>query len=165
MEMHLVHRNKKFLGMEEALDHTDGLTVLAFFFQISEKENKPLNQILRHLPRVYHSDARVFFTSTFTLASILPKPKNMKRFYMYTGSLTTPPCSEAVTWIVFPNPMPVSNKQVNKFRSMLTHDNHTRLTCNFRCLQKINTRSIFYRKSSSQRRNSNPFSHRGSIHL
>lgn len=30
-----------------------------------------------------------------------------------TGSLTTPPCSEAVTWIIYPDPLPVSISQVS----------------------------------------------------
>lgn len=33
-------------------------------------------------------------------------------FYTYQGSLTTPPCSECVIWIVFKQPVEVSNEQV-----------------------------------------------------
>ncbi|XP_018328030.1 carbonic anhydrase 15-like [Agrilus planipennis] len=114
MEMHLVHRNKKFQNIEEASHDPKGLAVLAFFFQLREKENKPLNHIVRHLPRVYESDASFVLNETLTLASILPSFRKMGRFYMYPGSLTTPPCSEAVMWVVFSNPMPVSDEQVIK---------------------------------------------------
>jgi hypothetical protein len=35
MEMHIVHRKKSYGSVQEALNHTDGLAVLAFFFQVS----------------------------------------------------------------------------------------------------------------------------------
>ncbi|XP_018328024.1 carbonic anhydrase 15-like [Agrilus planipennis] len=118
MEMHMVHRNRRYPTVEEAMNHTDGLAVLAFFFQLRENDNRPLNQLVRYLPHVYAPNASLILNETFTLASILPPTEDLERFYMYRGSLTTPPCSEAVTWILFPNPMPVSVVQVIKnFRS------------------------------------------------
>lgn len=33
-------------------------------------------------------------------------------YYAYSGSLTTPPCSESVTWIVFRDVLAISDKQV-----------------------------------------------------
>jgi hypothetical protein len=35
MEMHIVHRKRSYGSVQEALKHSDGLTVLAFFFQVS----------------------------------------------------------------------------------------------------------------------------------
>lgn len=34
LEMHLIHRNKKYPTTEMALKHKDGLTVLGVFFQV-----------------------------------------------------------------------------------------------------------------------------------
>jgi len=34
----------------------------------------------------------------------------------YQGSLTTPPCSEGVTWVVYAEPASVSRAQVQSFR-------------------------------------------------
>lgn len=36
LEMHIIHRNKKYRSLAEALQHPDGLCVLAFFYQVSE---------------------------------------------------------------------------------------------------------------------------------
>lgn len=36
MEMHIVHRNKKYATIGEALNHPDGAAVLGFFFNVSE---------------------------------------------------------------------------------------------------------------------------------
>lgn len=64
------------------------------------------------LPFVEEYNSSTTISETFTLASLLPPSEDMERFYTYKGSLTTPPCSEAVIWIIFPNPLPVSVSQV-----------------------------------------------------
>ena len=38
-----------------------------------------------------------------------------RRYFTYMGSLTTPPCSEGVLWLVLQQPMPVATEQVNVF--------------------------------------------------
>jgi len=46
-------------------------------------------------------------------------------YYTYAGSLTTPPCSEGVTWIVLKQPVEVSRAQIERFRAaMHEHDNN-----------------------------------------
>jgi carbonic anhydrase len=39
-------------------------------------------------------------------------------YYTYDGSLTTPPCSEGVRWIVLKNPITVSQAQVEQHRAL-----------------------------------------------
>jgi len=46
------------------------------------------------------------------LAQLLPQDK---RYYTYMGSLTTPPCSEGVLWMVMKQPVPISPEQVAIF--------------------------------------------------
>ena len=46
------------------------------------------------------------------LAQLLPQDK---RYYTYMGSLTTPPCSEGVLWMVMKQPVPISPDQVSIF--------------------------------------------------
>lgn len=66
------------------------------------------------LPFVTEYNTSVIMNETFTLSSLIPAANG--RFYTYLGSLTTPPCSETVTWFIFPEPLPVSPAQVSKFR-------------------------------------------------
>jgi carbonic anhydrase len=46
------------------------------------------------------------------LAQLLPEDR---RYYTYMGSLTTPPCSEGVLWMVMKQPVPISVEQVAIF--------------------------------------------------
>jgi carbonic anhydrase len=45
-------------------------------------------------------------------------------YYLYNGSLTTPPCSEGVQWIVLTTPIEVSSKQIQHFHDLLGFDNN-----------------------------------------
>lgn len=51
------------------------------------------------------------FLDPFVLRDLLPA--SLGSYYRYTGSLTTPPCSEIVEWIVFRKPVPISYHQVD----------------------------------------------------
>lgn len=51
-------------------------------------------------------------TTLVDLNTLLPATRN---YYTYMGSLTTPPCSEGVLWMVMKQPVQVSQDQVNIF--------------------------------------------------
>ena len=59
---------------------------------------------------------------------------NTSRYYTYPGSLTTPPCSETVTWFVLHEYAQLSSEQFDAFRHVLGN--------NFRPPQKPNGRTI-----------------------
>ncbi|WP_235074236.1 carbonic anhydrase [Asticcacaulis sp. AC466] len=40
-------------------------------------------------------------------------------FYVYSGSLTTPPCTEAATWMVYSSPLTVSSEQADAFQRII----------------------------------------------
>jgi carbonic anhydrase len=49
-------------------------------------------------------------------------PANKGYFY-YSGSLTTPPCSEVVSWYVLKNPIQASTKQINAIQQIISDNN------------------------------------------
>ena len=59
---------------------------------------------------------------------------DLSSYYTYPGSLTTPPCSETVTWLVLKQPAELSASQYAEFRKVLGND--------FRPVQAQNGRSV-----------------------
>lgn len=84
---------------------------LFLMFQSFEFENSVYSEIVEHLDSVTqpHSEARLH--APMTLDDLLPINKHA--YFTYNGSLTTPPCSEVVTWLDFKEPIPLSSHQVN----------------------------------------------------
>lgn len=100
LEIHLVHKS-------EAGD----LAVTGILFRPG-RENDALGNVLARAPRTKGKAA-------------LEKPVDLTRFlpasaatYRYAGSLTTPPCSEIVSWIVFRDPIEAGIGQLESFARM-----------------------------------------------
>ncbi|CAO1362366.1 unnamed protein product [Diamesa hyperborea] len=150
LEMHIIHINRKYSTVQEALTHKDGLTVLAFFYQIKETEGTEIHNIAKHLTQLDGaSDKMETLQYTFTLSSLIGNI-NTERYYTYRGSLTTPSCAEAVTWVIFPDTLPISLGQMSKFRQLSNGIEGLLLVDNFRNIQPIGNRKVFLR-STSQR--------------
>ncbi|CAD6244854.1 GSCOCG00013504001-RA-CDS [Cotesia congregata] len=141
MEMHIIHRNKLYTDIEEAQGHKNGLVVLGIFFQLQDDDNVNLNPILKNLQALKWIDSQLKLNVSLTLKSLLP---DIDTYYSYKGSLTTPPCSEAVTWIIFTNPVAISFRQLNKFRWL--SNGEATLGDNYRNIQDLGKRKIYLRK-------------------
>ncbi|WP_386339530.1 carbonic anhydrase family protein [Xanthomonas citri pv. citri] len=101
MEAHLVHQGP------------DGtLGVLAIFFETG-KANTAFQRVLDAMPKD-KDQTRQVANATVSAEAFLP-PSNQRSFYRYEGSLTTPPCSETVDWVVLSQPVQVSEAQINAF--------------------------------------------------
>lgn len=64
-------------------------------------------------------------------------------YYSYLGSLTTFPHYECATWIVFPEPVRISENQADLFR-MLRNKEGRCIRDNYREVQKLNGRMVYY---------------------
>lgn len=72
------------------------------------------------------------------------------KLFSLQGSLTTPKCNPAVTWIIFPDTIPISLNQIAKFRTLSNGIEGLLLVDNFRHLQPIGNRKVFLRSVASR---------------
>ena len=107
MEMHMVHQS------------TDGaLAVYAVFFEQGD-HNSNFDAIVKNLPSKA-GEKHDLSNVTIDINTLLPASENA---YHFTGSLTTPPCSENVNWLVAVEPVPMSPEQLNEFAKRLNNNN------------------------------------------
>ena len=75
----------------------------------------------------------------------------VRDYYMYQGSLTTPPCTEAVNWYVSSKVLSASKSQLDSFRAHLSGDfTFAKGRGNNRALQPPNGRLVHYTEEESQ---------------
>ncbi|XP_063699331.1 putative carbonic anhydrase 3 [Culicoides brevitarsis] len=141
MELHAVFFKSDYLSVKSALNHEDGLTVLAFFFEISEEDNPHYEEFTTLLGEIIEPRTSAVFKKLPSFGELFAT--DFTHYYTYNGSLTTPPCSEVVTWIDFANPILLSHNQLETFRH-LKDDHHMPLTHNFRPVQPLGDREIWF---------------------
>lgn len=118
-EVHLVHANK-----------AGELAVVAVFFEQGEA-NPALTSLWQAMPM--HAGEKVSLKKVkIQLDDLLPKQRS---YYHFVGSLTTPPCSEGVQWLVMQHPISASAQQIAAFKLALPSANN-------RPIQALNGRQI-----------------------
>jgi carbonic anhydrase len=93
--------------------------------------NPVIETVWRFMPAMANSD-KIASNETLNVMDMRPESK---AYYGFDGSLTTPPCSEGVKWMVLRTPMTVSPAQVLKFQQIMG-------VANNRPLQPLNDRTI-----------------------
>lgn len=111
MELHVVFFNSKYKTMKEATNHEDGLAVMAFFFKVSSS-NPAYEEMSELLATITKPHTNATFSKPVALKDLVLV--DMSEYYVYNGSLTTPPCLEVVTWLDFYDPIEISHEQVNE---------------------------------------------------
>jgi carbonic anhydrase len=86
------------------------LADLLYTSQLSERPNPALNAIIPFLDAVVGAELEVTLARPFPLEML--DVSFPSEYVTYMGSLTTPPCSEVVTWIVQSRPLALSPQQV-----------------------------------------------------
>ncbi|KAI8739369.1 carbonic anhydrase2, partial [Biomphalaria glabrata] len=148
MELHLVHHQAHLADVKVAMSHPFGLAVLGFFFQVSPYNNTKLDTLLEHfdlIRTVAPQQDNETEIELFPLMDILPDNIDKLDYYRYFGSLTTPPCYETVIWSIATEHIPISEYQLNIFRS-LYNDRHLPLVNDYRPIQALNDRTVITTK-------------------
>lgn len=129
IEMHLVHRSAE-----------GKLAVVAILINQGEENSAlpDMRRIEQLLPRA--EGVKYFLDAGFNVAELLPDDR---RAYVYKGSLTTPPCSEDVQWLVLKKPIELSREQVEAFNKALDNlEFASEAGTNNRPAQPLNERKI-----------------------
>ena len=153
LELHMVHKNIHDGDIKEALEHEDGLAVLAFRFEGKRRNTSRPNESFENLAKIvrdYLTEPGSKFekkdipqNSSLDVNVMSFLPVLMDDYFFYKGSLTTGTCDEAVNWIVFKNSLVVETDQIIALN--LIKDNEGKFVKNnFRKTQKVNDRPIYY---------------------
>lgn len=124
MEVHFVHVNE-----------AGTLAVVGAFIQ-EGAANSVIQEIWDVAP---HEEGSVSSPSTINPLSLIGGRSAGKEYYNYSGSLTTPPCTEGVRWHVLEEPIEASAEQISHFIGLL-QDGH-----NSRPVQDLNGRQVLRR--------------------
>ena len=117
MELHFVHQNE-----------AGELAVVGVMMNLGED-----NPIIASIWSAMSEGNKTNKSNSITIdaANLLP---NDRKYVSYAGSLTTPPCSEGVSWNLLLEPIELSSEQIATFESLYPY--------NARPIQSLNGRSI-----------------------
>ena len=118
MVMHLVHQNTK-----------GELAVVAVHFKVGETANPLIEQLWKAMPKT--AGKAQSHEVQIDVNQLLPADKN---YYAFEGSLTTPPCSEGVRWMVLKQKVSISAEQLAQHKALYPS--------NVRPVQALNGRKI-----------------------
>lgn len=118
LEIHFVHANAQ-----------GQLAVVGMMYE-QGAENPQLAKIWNSLPK--QKGQMITLKEPQSVNHLLPKNLD---YYRFSGSLTTPPCSEGVRWLILKDIQTASAKQIADFAQLLGHPNN-------RPVQPLNGRVI-----------------------
>jgi carbonic anhydrase len=118
MVAHLVHKNNE-----------GQLAVVAVLLDPGVA-NTLVNKVWTYMP-LDTSDRVRMPTGLIDMNELLPKDQ---RYYQFIGSLTTPPCTEGVLWMVLKQPTQISREQIRLFQQLFPN--------NARPVQPVNGRAV-----------------------
>jgi len=118
MVAHLVHKNA-----------SGQLAVVSVLLDPGDA-NPLIDKIWTYMPLDINDRVRMP-AGLFSLKELLPQDQ---RYYQYLGSLTTPPCTEGVLWMVLKQPTQISAAQLRLFQQLYPN--------NARPVQPVNDRPV-----------------------
>lgn len=105
LECHLVHQTR------------DGKLAVVGVFVRPGAHNVALQPLFDAMPRTEGPEIKA--SGTLEPAALLPPSPG---YFRYMGSLTTPPCSEGLTWTVFKEAIEASATQIAQFASLFANN-------------------------------------------
>uniref|UniRef100_A0A6Q2XZX2 protein-tyrosine-phosphatase n=1 Tax=Esox lucius TaxID=8010 RepID=A0A6Q2XZX2_ESOLU len=109
----------RFESLDNAIKNGGRITALAVLFEVCfscpQLYTHCLTSVCVYSPLHPGKSGTV---GPFSLQGLLPN--STEKYFTYNGSLTTPPCTETVEWIVFKNTVAISDTQLEMFCEVMT---------------------------------------------
>jgi carbonic anhydrase len=138
MEVHFVHKNN--LG---------DLAVVGVLMNATTQGNPEVDKIFEHVPEM-EGEPEPVPGESIDAWKLLPESK--RSYYTYSGSLTTPHCTEGVRWFVLTDPIEVSQTTVDEFRAIVAaFPGYNGYEYNNRPVRPLNGRPLLKRVDMSRR--------------
>lgn len=110
LEVHFVH--------QRVSDNTQ-LAVIAFMFELSTKASDPIiSGLSGSVPKIATPGSHETIKSGLDFSGVYSKLKKSE-IVTYSGSLTTPPCAEGVTFLIVKEPLPISVSDFNAIKKVV----------------------------------------------
>lgn len=115
----------KHADVEVHFVHSDGagqLAVVAVLYDEGD-EDHPFFLILDDQAPTKQGEEKAFPETKVDVSRYFPSSAKQHRYFMYDGSLTTPPASEGVRWFVCTETVSVSRRQIDIVKKLYVHNN------------------------------------------
>ena len=139
-ELHFVHVNTKYPNLNEALKHADGLAVIGVFIKIGKESNEQFNNLIKGLKEIVSTNQPKPFDYAVEPGKLIPLDRS--RYFTYKGSLTTPPLTECVTWLVMADPLLVSKTELDYLYNLRRPRDMKLIGQNYRPICPLNSRVV-----------------------
>jgi carbonic anhydrase len=106
MEVHFVHADQ------------EGRLAVVAVHVVAGKDNPLIHEVWNDLPKEKDKEEHLN-NIRIDASKLLPADRG---YYTFTGSLTTPPCTENVTWFVLKHPVTVTRAEIAQFAKLYRND-------------------------------------------
>ncbi|KAK2588630.1 hypothetical protein KPH14_006398 [Odynerus spinipes] len=150
MEAQALHWNSRYGSIERCYDKPDGIAILSYLMQVVGCKGMPDNPIISrvtdHLTKIKKMGSSIEVTPDclWWMLQGCASPG----YFTYPGSLTVPPYSECVIWMIFSQSIKISSRQLQAFRSIYDYKWNP-IVNNYRPQQHLCGRRVLYATNSA----------------
>ncbi|KAI9202183.1 carbonate dehydratase [Polychytrium aggregatum] len=117
------HKHEKYYPLEVHFVHATSdlppkLAVVGVFFELGSQPNAFLDQLVRYIPKQANGNN----TIPSLRLDLMKNRIEYDHYWTYSGSLTTPPCTEGVAWNVMDQPLSITPAQLKAFTDAMPYN-------------------------------------------
>jgi len=160
-EAHFVHYNSKYSSLTDAVaaGSADALLVVGVFLEVQSSNAEILTGMAAAAGTA--TKTATALSTQYKLNDLFSGNSVTGTYYAYKGGLTTPTCSEIVSWVVMKDPKGITSDNLAKFKAASTSPSSSAMKWaiqasevqgkygTYRPLQGVNSRTVYISSGSS----------------